>query len=316
MCEEHCAEGSAAQVMLHGAAWQPGVKYRFKVDVERDGENEIYTAQMYKDNKWNLIAKALGPNYANKGLGYLYQFLETYERDYEYQRVGVYSEQFYQVEGNTTWIPVLSVSPFKNPNRNHLYYAYSAALTEEKNGIVLSLDGDGPGNADGTTYMKSLYYNSKNIHFPEQTPKKMSSSTTTSKPPKKTQAKQDTLRKFQITDATCYCNDVSTLSSPVYMDDFLVALQDQGYWWDRAAQQSNSEHEFLYNGTSAAGRDYTAVTKINTQKPFDGVQSISAMLYECFIESETVPGYNNELIPSECSVHTNYNEVIAETQFF
>ncbi|ORX78731.1 hypothetical protein K493DRAFT_391513 [Basidiobolus meristosporus CBS 931.73] len=113
--------------------------------------------------------------------------------------------------------------------------------------------------------------------------------------------------------APCECSPIDE-SSPVYMNDFLIAFQNNGYFWDVASRSQESEHRFEYKGLNAEGQNFTAITTIQPNEPVEGGLSVSGKLYECFKNSEKTPGWNsNALIAPKCSLYTD-NKLIASME--
>ncbi|ORX76900.1 hypothetical protein K493DRAFT_393003 [Basidiobolus meristosporus CBS 931.73] len=113
--------------------------------------------------------------------------------------------------------------------------------------------------------------------------------------------------------APCECSSIDE-TSPVYMNDFLLAFQNNGYFWDVASRSQESEHRFEYKGLNAEGKNFTAITTIQPNEPVVGGLSISAKLYECFMNSEKTPGWNsNALIAPKCALYAD-NKLIASME--
>ncbi|ORX67702.1 hypothetical protein K493DRAFT_321832 [Basidiobolus meristosporus CBS 931.73] len=90
--------------------WKAGETQRLKVTAEFKGNDTIYGGYYWLDNEWYLIAKILGPNYGNEGLGYFYQFLENFGKDTSQTR-----------------------------------RALRAGLNPKMNGVYMAIDGEGDG---------------------------------------------------------------------------------------------------------------------------------------------------------------------------
>ncbi|ORX64534.1 hypothetical protein K493DRAFT_364892 [Basidiobolus meristosporus CBS 931.73] len=115
--------------------------------------------------------------------------------------------------------------------------------------------------------------------------------------------------KFKLANnaGSCTC---TRDSADIYIDDFLVAYQNQGYLWDEAAWSSGSAL-FDYKGKSAAGKDYDLHVEVQTQKPMKEGEQIGGPLYECFQQSEKQPSWSNVQIPKKCILDVDSVSVIA-----
>ncbi|ORX92354.1 hypothetical protein K493DRAFT_354595 [Basidiobolus meristosporus CBS 931.73] len=115
------------------------------------------------------------------------------------------------------------------------------------------------------------------------------------------------------TRAPCECSPIDE-SSSVYMSDFLLALQSNGYLWDVAAHSLDSEHHFEYKGVNTEGKNFTAITTVQFNEPVEGGLSVSDKLYECFKNSEKTPGWNsNVLIAPKCALYAD-NKLVASME--
>ncbi|ORX78736.1 hypothetical protein K493DRAFT_321171 [Basidiobolus meristosporus CBS 931.73] len=112
----------------------------------------------------------------------------------------------------------------------------------------------------------------------------------------------------------CECTPVEP-SSVTYMNDFLIAYQNQGYFWDVAARNPDSVHRFEYEGVNAEGESFTAATIIQPKEYIEGDLPMGAKLYDCFKKSELVPSWNSDaVIASKCSLYDD-NKLIASMEF-
>ncbi|ORX90729.1 hypothetical protein K493DRAFT_317751 [Basidiobolus meristosporus CBS 931.73] len=169
-CEEKCPEGAMAHVLIPGHAWQTGVKYDFKVEVDFNGTNEIFHSYFFTEDHWELIAQITAPNYGRNGMGYLYQFLENWLSNYDQERIGIYSNQHFRYEGDSGWYPAASISPNKNANKAHPEYYTDAVPLKEGNGMMLKLDGTQPGSKNGWFYYPTFHINTTNMSPPPNNP--------------------------------------------------------------------------------------------------------------------------------------------------
>ncbi|KAK9700723.1 hypothetical protein K7432_012062 [Basidiobolus ranarum] len=141
--------------------WKTGETLRLRVDAEFSGNDTIYSGYFWLDNKWYLIAKILGPNYGNDGLGYHYQFLENYGGNTSETRRGVYSGQCYRQLGNDLCFPALGTT-FTHTWPNDT--SYGAGLNTDHNGVYLAIDGKGTDENHNTpTSYTKFYYDIPNL---------------------------------------------------------------------------------------------------------------------------------------------------------
>ncbi|KAK9693703.1 hypothetical protein K7432_013778 [Basidiobolus ranarum] len=166
-CEENCPEGAVAHVIVLGDNWKTGVKYDFKVEVDFNGTNEIFSSYFFKNDHWELVGEITAPKYGAQGFGYIYQFLENWETNDNQERRGIYSNQHFRFEGDDSWYPATSISPFNNANVVHPHYYADAVPLEKKNGVLLKLDGTGPPDKNGWMYYPLLHVNASNMVPPQ-----------------------------------------------------------------------------------------------------------------------------------------------------
>ncbi|KAK9704137.1 hypothetical protein K7432_010347 [Basidiobolus ranarum] len=141
--------------------WKTGEKMRLRVDAEFSGNDTIYSGYFWLDKKWFLIAKILGPDYGNEGLGYHYQFLENFGHDTTQTRRGVYSGQCYRQLGNKSCFPALGTT-FTYTQLEDTFFG--AGLNTKRNGLYLAIDGEGFGpNYNFPASYTKYYYDIPNI---------------------------------------------------------------------------------------------------------------------------------------------------------
>ncbi|ORX83461.1 hypothetical protein K493DRAFT_411669 [Basidiobolus meristosporus CBS 931.73] len=171
-CEnaENCYEGAVAHDLVFGKTWLPGVRYDFLVHCERDGENEIFSSYVLKDDHWMLITRFIGPGYRHYLGNFMYQFLEN--PDWirgapTPQRRGLYYNQHIKYVGSEEWHPAEVIFPDGGFNPNGEFWEFIPMPLD--NGVLVVVDG---GNSSTLTAQsrQSMRVNLTNVEPPVNVP--------------------------------------------------------------------------------------------------------------------------------------------------
>lgn len=148
-------EGSGGQSWLH-YSWEPGVTYKALVSVEPDGKgNTTYTAYLYADDEWKLIASFLRPQTDTYYKG-AHSFLENFHPTRSIFTRSVYFKNQWAYTVSSEWKELLDAKFTVDATGNAgMRYDYFGELDEESNSFVLRSFGFFDDHTDyGTTFKR------------------------------------------------------------------------------------------------------------------------------------------------------------------
>ncbi|ORX64652.1 hypothetical protein K493DRAFT_412835 [Basidiobolus meristosporus CBS 931.73] len=123
--------------------WQPGQRYRLRVDAIYSGQDTVFKATILVENQWQFVANITGKNFGSYNMWdgvSIHQHIDDMGENPSQTRTGIFGRQCYRVASGDFCYPNWGGYVHQNGGG----YCWGSGLAGEGNAIFLSVGGRDP----------------------------------------------------------------------------------------------------------------------------------------------------------------------------
>ncbi|ORX78739.1 hypothetical protein K493DRAFT_308653 [Basidiobolus meristosporus CBS 931.73] len=139
---QNSTEKSGKQAIMD-IDWQPGQRYRLRVDAIHLGQDTVFKATILIENQWQFMANITGKNFGSYNMwngGGIHQRIDDMWEDPSQTRTGIFGRQCYRIAGGDFCYPNWGGKVTQTGSG----YCWGSGLAGEGNAIFLSVGGSDP----------------------------------------------------------------------------------------------------------------------------------------------------------------------------